>query len=112
MSGQNDAAMPRGSSAFERRVEQIALALIVTGIGFLATQFWNMNNTLIRQSHAIETLQERVAELRTAGSDRYTGADANRDLGRLNALLNDHESRIRRLESANRLQLDNRLERP
>lgn len=110
MSAQDGNAAIRGSSLFERRIEQAALGLIITGIGFLGTQFWNMNNSLIRQSHAIETLQERVTELKTAGRDRYTGADASRDFGRLDTVLSDHEIRIRRLESANRIRLDNRAE--
>ena len=53
-------------------------------------------------SAELKHLRDVVTELKVQLADRYSGAEAARDLAATQQMLRDHEQRLRRLESGGR----------
>jgi hypothetical protein len=90
---------PRGSTQIERWVQHVLQALTVASIigGFVLLSDLRTSNAVIVER--LDQQGKRLDDFKAFMSDRYTGADAARDIQPILSELSDHEDRIRRLEA-------------
>ena len=90
----------RGSTFSERIVQRGLQVLSVGAIGWFAVAVTDLKTQTAVTLEKLDAMERRLEDFRTFMGDRYTGADARKDLQPILDELRDHEARLRRLETA------------
>ena len=72
----------------------------VGAIGWFAVAVTDLKTQTAVTLEKLDAMERRLEDFRTFMGDRYTGADARKDLQPILDELRDHEARLRRLETA------------
>ena len=90
-------------SPWERHVQTAVGFVIVGVVGWVGVGVSDSREAIARMEATILGLQQQVVDLRTqvreGTNDRYTQADADRDLARVMKEVGDNRRRIERLEN-------------
>lgn len=95
MSGSSE----RGSTPFERYVQHAVQVVTVSSVIGGTVAFFDLRTQNAVLEQRLISIEDRIDEIKQGAGDRYTGTEARRDFVRIETLLNDHEKRIRALES-------------
>jgi Tfp pilus assembly protein PilN len=86
----------------ERILLHVVQAITVVGIvgGYVSLSELKTSNAVLQTQ--VESLTERMDDLRSFAGDKYTARQAARDIAPLLEKVSDHEARIRKLEAIRR----------
>ena len=88
----------RGSSSLERTIDHVFKGVLVVITISLFSVLSDLRTKVAVTNEQVAGLRDRVDSFRVMAGDRYTGAQASRDLATMNAINNDQEARLRALE--------------
>jgi TolA-binding protein len=93
-----DNPQQRGSSQVERWFDHVVRGLTVIAIVAGFTAVTGMRTQLAVMSTQMQSMNERINDMRANSSDRYTASEARRELTPIIDRIADHEGRLRVLE--------------
>ncbi|HEY9096424.1 MAG TPA: hypothetical protein VIN35_11815 [Hydrogenophaga sp.] len=94
---------PMVRPAWERHLQTVLTALIAAGIVWLAASVMTLLTAFARFEERLDAFEanddKRTLAMEQLAQNSATKAEHDRDMGRVGAQLNDHEQRLRRIES-------------
>lgn len=89
----------RGQGPLERGFLHVMQGITLIAFAAAGGMLINLSGDLREVRVELRQLNERIVDFRRLAEDRYTTTQAIRDLGAIDKILEDHEERIRALET-------------